>query len=78
MCIKSRTTNLTYKDSLTFETNEMGRACGAYGGGERGAQGVGSETFERGHWGDPDVDGRIILRWMFSSWRGSWGLYGVG
>jgi hypothetical protein len=20
---------------------------------------------ERGHWGDPDVDGRIILRWMF-------------
>jgi hypothetical protein len=19
---------------------------------------------ERGHWGDPDVDGRIILRWM--------------
>jgi hypothetical protein len=22
----------------------MGRACGAYGGGERGAQGVGRET----------------------------------
>jgi hypothetical protein len=20
---------------------------------------------ERGNWGDPDVDGRIILRWMF-------------
>jgi hypothetical protein len=20
---------------------------------------------ERVHWGDPDVDGRIILRWMF-------------
>jgi hypothetical protein len=20
---------------------------------------------ERGHWGDPDVDGRIILRWIF-------------
>jgi hypothetical protein len=20
---------------------------------------------ERGHWGDPDVDGRVILRWMF-------------
>jgi hypothetical protein len=20
---------------------------------------------ERGRWGDPDVDGRIILRWMF-------------
>jgi hypothetical protein len=20
---------------------------------------------ERGHWGDPDIDGRIILRWIF-------------
>jgi hypothetical protein len=20
---------------------------------------------EKGHWGDPDVDGRIILRWIF-------------
>jgi hypothetical protein len=25
---------------------------------------------ERGHWGDPDVDGRIILRWMFSKLEG--------
>jgi len=24
---------------------------------------------ERGHWGDPDVDGRIILRWIFSKWE---------
>jgi hypothetical protein len=23
---------------------------------------------ERAHWGDPDVDGIIILRWMFSKW----------
>jgi hypothetical protein len=27
-----------------IETNEMGRACGAYGGGERCAQGVGGEA----------------------------------
>jgi hypothetical protein len=27
-----------------IETNEMGRACGAYGGGERCAQGVGGEV----------------------------------
>jgi hypothetical protein len=20
---------------------------------------------ERGHWGDPDIDGRIMLRWIF-------------
>jgi hypothetical protein len=23
---------------------------------------------ERDHWGDRGVDGRIILRWMFSKW----------
>ena len=33
---------------------------------------------ERGHWGDPDVDGRIILRWIFRKLEGSWGLDGVG
>jgi hypothetical protein len=22
------------------------------------------------HWGDPDVDGRIILRWIFRKWEG--------
>ena len=25
---------------------------------------------ERDHWGDQDVDGRIILRWTFSKWEG--------
>jgi hypothetical protein len=25
---------------------------------------------ERVHWGDPDVDGRIILRWIFRKWEG--------
>jgi hypothetical protein len=23
---------------------------------------------ERYHWGDPGIDGRIILRWIFSKW----------
>jgi hypothetical protein len=23
---------------------------------------------ERDHWGDPDVDGSIILRWIFRKW----------
>jgi len=30
---------------------------------------------ERGHWGDQDVDGRIILRWIFrklEGGRGDW------
>jgi hypothetical protein len=59
----------------------MGGACGAYGGGERGAQGVGGE---RGRWGDPDVDGRIILRWVFRKLEGvvgagrSWLRIGMG
>jgi len=24
----------------------------------------------KSHWGDPDVDGRIILRWIFGKWEG--------
>ena len=31
---------------------------------------------ERDHWGDPDVDGRIILRWIFREWDvGVWTLW---
>jgi hypothetical protein len=33
---------------------------------------------EIGHWGDPDVDGRIILRWIFRKLERSWGLDEVG
>ena len=25
------------------------------------------------HWGDPDADGRIILRWIFRKWEGGCG-----
>ena len=28
--------------------------------------------------GDPDLDGRIILRWIFRKWEGLGGLDGVG
>ena len=36
------------------------------------------------HWGDPDVDGRIILRWILRNWEGvvgtgwSWLRIGTG
>ena len=33
---------------------------------------------ERDHWGDKDVDGRIILRWIFRKWEGVVGLDGGG
>jgi hypothetical protein len=29
---------------------------------------------ERGHWGDQDVDGRIILRWIFRKLEGVMGI----
>ena len=39
---------------------------------------------ERDHWGDQDVDGRIILRWIIRKWEGvvgtgwSWLRIGTG
>ena len=33
---------------------------------------------ERDHWRDPDLDGRIILRWIFRKWERVVGLDGVG
>ena len=39
---------------------------------------------ERDHWGSPDADGRIILRWIFRKWEGvvgtgrSWLRIGTG
>ena len=39
---------------------------------------------ERDHWGDQDVDGRIILRWILRQWEGvagtgwSWLRIGTG
>jgi len=47
----------------------MGGACSAYGG--RGEAYTGfwwGNLRERNHLGDPGVDGRIILRWIFRKW----------
>jgi hypothetical protein len=50
---------------------EMGRACGAYEGGREVCTGfLWGSLRERDQWGDPDVDWRIILRWIFRRWEG--------
>ena len=46
-------------------------------------RGVHRVLVERGHWGDPDADGRTILRWIFRKWEGvetgwSWLRIGTG
>jgi hypothetical protein len=43
----------------------MGGACGAYGGEQVCTGCWWGNLRERGHWGDPDVDERIILGWIF-------------
>jgi hypothetical protein len=48
----------------------MGGACSTYGGRERCVQGFGwGNLRERDRWGDPGVDGRIILGWIFKKWN---------
>jgi hypothetical protein len=56
--IKSR------RKRLAGHVAQMGEACiGFWWGNLR----------ESNHWGDPGVDGRIILRWVFSKWdMGLW------
>ena len=48
----------------------MGGACGAYGGEERCHKVLVGKPEGKSHWGDPDADGRTILRWIFSKWEG--------
>jgi hypothetical protein len=50
----------------------MGRTCGTYGGEERrGAYTVLVETLREGdHLEGQEVDGRIILKWIFEKWKG--------
>ena len=67
-----------------IEKNEMGGACGAYGMGEVCTGFWWGNLRERDHWGDPDVDGRIMLRCIFRKWEGvvgtgwSWLRIGTG
>ena len=53
-----------------MKKNEMGGACGRYGGHERCIQDFGGETGGKKPLEDPDVDGTIEIKWIFKKWDG--------
>jgi hypothetical protein len=52
----------------------VGRACSTYVWEERYIQCFSGNLRERAHLKDPDVDGRIILKWVLEKWGGVHGL----
>jgi hypothetical protein len=46
----------------------MGGACSAYGRGKVYRDFWWGNLRERNRWGDPGVNERIILRWIFTKW----------
>jgi hypothetical protein len=51
----------------------MGGVCSAYGGEEVYTGFWWGSLRKEDHWGDPSVDGRIILIWIFRKWdMGVW------
>jgi hypothetical protein len=54
-----------------IEKNEMGRACSTYGGKRGVHTGFWCGDLREGdHLGDPGIDGRIILKWIFKNLDG--------
>jgi len=51
-----------------IEKNYMGGACSTYGGEERCKGFLWGSLRARDHLEDPDIVGRIILRWIFKKW----------
>jgi hypothetical protein len=57
-----------------MEKNEMGGACSAYGGEQGVYKVLLGKHKGKNQLGDPGIDGKIILRWIFSKWDGNHGL----
>jgi hypothetical protein len=51
-----------------IEKIEMGGACSTYWEGRGAYRVLVGNLRERDRWGDPGVDGRIILEWIFKKW----------
>jgi hypothetical protein len=67
-----------YCAGYKIEKNEMGGACSADGVREACIGLWWGNLRERDHWGDPDVDGRIILGCTFRKWNVGYGLDWAG
>jgi hypothetical protein len=52
-----------------IEKNDMGGTCIAYGGGVWCSRGWWRNVREREHLGNPGIDERTILRWIFNKWN---------
>jgi hypothetical protein len=54
-----------------IEKNEMGGACSTYGKREVLTGFWWGDLREGDHFGDPGVEGKIILKWILKKWDGS-------
>jgi hypothetical protein len=50
----------------------MGGICSTYGEGRNAYRVLVGKPEGRNHLEDPDVDGRIILKWIFEKWDGAY------
>jgi hypothetical protein len=57
-----------YYSGNQIEKNEMSGACSTYGGEKVHTGFRWGDLREGDHLGDPDVDGRVILKWIFKKW----------
>ena len=77
-----------WEDNIKMDLQEGGRGRGEWLGlaqdRDRWWRALVGTVRERGHWGDEDIDGRIILRWIFRKLEGvvgtgwSWLRIGTG